>query len=57
MRFADTAIDAGSRDGGTYKDIANLEPDAVVLDGLSVNGERVGSADGSVKDWLTKLGY
>ena len=47
----------GSRDSGTYKDIAGLEPDALVLEGLNVNGERVESADSSVKDWLNKLGY
>ena len=48
---------AGSRDGGTYKDIAALEPNATVLDGLAVSGERAGSAEGDVNDWLTRLGY
>ena len=48
---------AGSRDGGTYKEIAGLEPGASVLGGLNVSGERVESAGSSVKDWLTKLGY
>lgn len=47
----------GSRDGGTYKNIASLEPNATVLDGLAVNGERAGKADKDVSDWLNKLGY
>ena len=47
----------GSRDSGTWKDIANLEPGAVVQEGFAVNGERVEGADSSVKDWLAKLGY
>ena len=47
----------GSRDSGTWKDIANLEPGAVVEEGLTVHGERVEKADSSVKDWLAKLGY
>lgn len=48
---------AGSRDGGTYKDIAELEPNATVLDGLAVSGERAGNAEGDVNEWLTGLGY
>ena len=48
---------AGSRDGGTYKDIAGLEPGATVLDGLAVSGERADSAEEDVKDWLAGLGY
>lgn len=48
---------AGSRDGGTYKDIAGLEPNATVLDGLAVSGERVSDAEEDVKDWLAGLGY
>ena len=48
---------AGSRDGGTYRDIAGLEPNATVLDGLAVSGERAGNAEGDVNDWLNKLGF
>ena len=47
----------GSRDSGTYRDIAALEPGAVVEEGLAVHGERVEKADNSVADWLAKLGY
>ena len=48
---------AGSRDGGTYSDIKELEPNANVLDGLAVRGEDVGknSAKTSVEKWLTGL--
>lgn len=48
---------AGSRDGGTYGDIRELEPNATVLDGLAVRGEDVGkdSAKTSVEEWLTGL--
>lgn len=46
----------GSRDGGTYKEIAKLEPKAKVLDGLAVNGERTSGAEKSVADWLKKIG-
>lgn len=48
---------AGSRDGGTYEDIAELEPNATVLDGLAVAGERAEDAEASVKEWLSRLGY
>ena len=48
---------AGSRDGGTYKDIAKLEPNATVLDGLAVNGERAGNAESDINSWLNKLGF
>ena len=48
---------AGSRDGGTYGDIKELEPNATVLDGLAVRGEDVGkdSAKTSVEEWLRGL--
>ena len=48
---------AGSRDGGTYKEIAELEPGATVTEGLAVSGEKAESAESSVRDWLSKLGY
>ena len=48
---------AGSRDGGTYGDIKELEPNATVLDGLAIRGEDVGkdSAKTSVEEWLRGL--
>ncbi len=48
---------AGSRDGGTYADIAELEPDATVLDGLAVSGDNAASAEDEVTEWLKSLGY
>ena len=48
---------AGSRDGGTYKDIAGLEPGAEVLDGIAIAGENAEDAGNSVRDWLTGLSY
>ena len=47
----------GSRDSGTYGEIRSYEPNATVLDGLEVNGQRTGKADKDVADWLSKLGY
>lgn len=47
----------GSRDGGTYSDIAELEPEANVLEGLAVNGEKVKDAEQTVSEWLDKLSY
>lgn len=47
----------GSRDGGTYEDIAALEPEATVLEGLAVSGEEVQDAEETVTDWLADLGY
>lgn len=47
----------GSGDGGTYDDIAELEPDATVSEGLAVSGEQVQDAETEVDDWLTGLGY
>ena len=48
---------AGSRGGGTYGDIKELEPNATVLDGLAVRGEDVGkdSAKEAVLSWLQGL--
>ena len=47
----------GSRDSGTYEYIAALEPNATVLDGLAVSGDRAGKAADDVADWLARLGY
>ncbi len=48
---------AGSRDGGTYSDIRELEPNAIVLDGLAVAGQDAGkdSAKEAVLSWLQGL--
>lgn len=48
---------AGSRDGGTYREIAGLEPNATVLEGVAVEGERAGSVEKDVLSWLARLGY
>ena len=47
----------GSRDGGTYGDISELEPNATVLDGLAIRGEDAGedSARTSIEEWLSGL--
>lgn len=46
---------AGSRDGGTYDTIKELEPNAVVLDGLAVSGGNAfnENTEQEVKDWLS----
>ncbi len=48
---------AGSRDGGTYGDISELEPNATVLDGLAISGQDAGtdSAKTTVEEWLSGL--
>ena len=48
---------AGSRDGGTYREIAALEPDATVLEGIAVAGERAFGAETDVLSWLAGLRY
>ena len=48
---------AGSRDGGTYRTVRDMEPDAAVLDGLAVNGESVGKSEDQVRDWLAGLAW
>ena len=48
---------AGSGNGGTYADIAELEPAATVLDGLAIYGEHADGATDSIKEWLVGLGY
>ncbi|MBR0415539.1 MAG: flavodoxin [Clostridia bacterium] len=47
----------GSGDGGTYKTIKELEPNATVLDGLAIRGGEIGGAESEVKEWLGKLEY
>ena len=48
---------AGSRDGGTYRDIETLEPNATVIEGLPVSGERAAGAEKDVQAWLARLRY
>ena len=48
---------AGSRDGGTYRTIKDMEPGATVLDGFNVNGGSVGSSADQVKNWIDGLHY
>ena len=47
----------GSRDGGTFNRIAELEPNAVVKDGLAVSQTDVADSSQTVLDWLAGLGY
>ncbi|MBQ7715788.1 MAG: flavodoxin [Clostridia bacterium] len=48
---------AGSRDGGTYRTIKDMEPGAMVLDGFNVNGGSVGNSADQVKNWIDGLHY
>ena len=46
----------GSRDGGTYQTIRELEPGATVLEGLSVEmRDAENGAATAVRDWLNRL--
>lgn len=48
----------GSRDGGTYDQIREFEPNAEVLDGFNITGSTgSGEIDSSVKEWLDGLEY
>ncbi len=47
----------GSRDGGTFKTIAELEPNAEVLGGIAVNQRDVAGCEKDVLNWLEGLGY
>lgn len=50
-------LHAGSRDGGTFREIRELEPDATVLEGLAIAGERADRAQKDVNEWLAGLSY
>ena len=50
-------LHAGSRDGGTFREIRELEPNATVLDGLAIAGERADRAQKDVNEWLAGLSY
>ena len=47
----------GSRDGGTYDMIRDREPDATVLDGITIRGGNAGenSAKDDIEAWLDGL--
>ena len=48
----------GSGDGGTYEDIKELEPDAIVLEGLPIRGgDMEQDQGGKVDNWLKELGF
>lgn len=49
----------GSGNGGTFRTIQQLEPNAQVLDGLAVRGEDIGTstAKTNIENWLRELGY
>lgn len=48
----------GSRLSGTIDTIAELEPDAdVIEDGFTVNERDVPDAAGDIADWLDEIGY
>ena len=48
----------GSRFSNTIETIAELEPDAEVIeDGFTVNERDVPDAAGDIADWLEEIGY
>lgn len=48
----------GSGNGGTFQDIARLEPNATVLEGLSIRGGNMDSDQtATVHNWLDGLGF
>lgn len=49
-------LHGGSRDGGTFDEIAELEPGATVLEGIAINGDRADKAGDDVTEWLKGLG-
>ncbi len=42
---------------GTYTDIAELEPNATVLDGIAFSIDDVDDVEKDVSEWLSDLGY
>ena len=47
----------GSQSGGTFERIAELEPDAVLKDGLYLYQNSVTGAESQILSWLDDLGY
>ena len=60
--FSDKTIIPFSTSGGsgfssTIETIQELEPNAQVLEGITINGDDVTDAEGDINDWLSSLGY
>ena len=47
----------GSGDSGTYDTIKELEPQATVLEGRAVRGNKITGAESEVNEWLKGLNY
>lgn len=47
----------GSGFSGTLQTIAELEPNATILEGLTVNSSQINEAQNDVHEWLVSLGY
>lgn len=47
----------GSGFSGALDTIAELQPDAVILDGLSISGSSAADAQAEVTSWLADLGF
>lgn len=48
----------GSRDGGTYRYIAEQEPGATILEGLPIRGgDMQNDQTQTVREWLDRIGY
>ena len=47
----------GSGLSGTSANIANEEPDAVVTEGLAINGNAVDDCQDEVNEWLNELNF
>ena len=47
----------GSGFSSTLQTIAELEPNATILEGLTVNSSQINEAQNDVHEWLVSLGY
>ena len=48
----------GSGEGGTYEDIAELEPNATILEGLPIRGGNMQQDQTeNIRTWLSDLGF
>lgn len=62
MIFSGKTIIVFSTSGGsgfssTLQTIAELEPNATILEGLTVNSSQINEAQNDVHEWLVSLGY
>ena len=60
--FSDKTIIPFSTSGGsgfssTIETIQKLEPNAQVLEGITINGDDVTDAEGDINEWISSLGY